>query len=611
MCGVLAAIGNNSVVSLLLQGLEHLEYRGYDSAGLATIDGQGDLLCFRSINRVQHLMHQARDMQSNIGLAHTRWATHGQPSLLNTHPLVSDSIAIAHNGIIDNDPVLKERLRQNHQIVFSSETDSESIAHLIKIYRQMGLSFRDAVQKTITQLEGYYSFVAMDARNPDTLIGYCAGPALVVGLATGLQQLSSDVCALWSGIQETIFLEEGCLVVLQQGRPYDISTRRETKPQVQPFSFQHHHVSPAPYKHYMYKEIREQPTAITNTLSPLLTNRKIDLDDFTAYIRSSHFFDGIERVLIIGCGTSYHAALCGRYWIEQLSHLPTAVEIASEFLYRDAVVEKNTLVIAISQSGETFDTLSAMRQLRNTPACKTLAICNVATSALARHCQSLFLTVAGPEVGVASTKAFTTQLAALHWLALCFAKFRQYLSLQEEEQAIAAWQNVPSLINTMWSHEKKIKRWATYLTAHQHALLLGRGIHYPIVLEGALKLKETSYSYAEGFTAGELKHGPLALVEQGTPVIVLLPQNALFHKTRNNIQEVRARGAQLFVIDEASTHPQDLGPFGSVLTLPAVHEAISPILHVVVLQLLAYHTALQKGSDVDKPRNLAKSVTVE
>jgi glucosamine--fructose-6-phosphate aminotransferase (isomerizing) len=610
MCGIVGAVAQRDVVPILLEGLRRLEYRGYDSCGVAVHTGTG-LRRVRSTRRVAELVAQAGQdgIHGLTGIAHTRWATHGAPVTHNAHPHFSGldpaapRIALVHNGIIENHDVLRAEL-QAVGYVFQSQTDTEVIAHLVDHLYDGDLL--TAVQQAIRRLEGAYAIAVFCAAEPHRVVGARQGSPLVVGCGTDGNYLASDALALAGTTDQIIYLEDGDVVDLQlsrvwvsdaQGRPVD----RE----VHTVRIHTGEAELGPYRHFMQKEIFEQPRAVGDTL------RGIDAVMPELFGDGAHaVFKDIDRVLILACGTSFYAGLTARYWIESAAGIPVNVEIASEYRYRTSVPDPRTLVVTISQSGETADTLAALNHARGLGMQQTLTICNVATSAMVRECKLSFITRAGVEIGVASTKAFTTQLTALYLLALCLAQVRGRLDAAAEERALKSLRHLPAAISAVLALEPQIIAWAERFASKEHALFLGRGMHYPIALEGALKLKEISYIHAEAYPAGELKHGPLALVTDAMPVITIAPHDELLEKLKSNMQEVRARGGELYVFADADSQIIP-APGMHVIRMPEHYGQLSPILHVVPLQLLAYHTACARGTDVDKPRNLAKSVTVE
>jgi glucosamine--fructose-6-phosphate aminotransferase (isomerizing) len=608
MCGIVGAIARRNVVPILLEGLKRLEYRGYDSAGIAVVNGR--LHRLRSTGRVAQLgrMVDAQSLAGTIGIAHTRWATHGAPSEANAHPHVSGGISVVHNGIIENHEEMRARLRARGY-VFQSETDSEVIAHLVHSFRAEGHGLLAAVRKSVAQLRGAYAIAVIAEEDPKRMVVARMGAPLLLGLGDREYFAASDASALLSVTQKIIFLEEGdCAEVSLQGvRIVEARGRRIERPLHQS-TLSAEAVELGAYKHYMQKEIFEQPRAIADTLE--LAARTTTLSPHLFGTEAPRILDEVRSVLVLACGTSYHAGLVARHWIESLAGIPCNVEIASEYRYRDSVPDPGTLVVAISQSGETADTLAALEHARQLGQEKSLAICNVAESALVRSTKLRFLTRAGPEIGVASTKAFTTQLASLLLLAMTIAKRREKLSAGREAELLEALRALPGILTRALATEGPVTDWSAQFSLRKHALFLGRGIHYPIALEGALKLKEISYIHAEAYPAGELKHGPLALVDASMPVIAIAPRGALLEKLKSNLQEVRARGGELYVMADEDARMVS-GPGVHVIQMPPHPAIVSPIVHAVPLQLLAYHAALCRGTDVDKPRNLAKSVTVE
>ncbi len=614
MCGIVGAVSTRDIVPILVQGLQRLEYRGYDSCGVAV--HAGGLKRARSTSRVAELMEQvsAEHLEGGTGIAHTRWATHGAPAVHNAHPHFSHGpgehaaegpgrVALVHNGIIENHDELRAAL-QAKGYHFNSQTDTEVICHLIDSLYEGDLF--DALKAAVGQLHGAYAIAVFCKDEPHRVVGARAGSPLVLGAGKDGNFLASDAMALAGVTDQIVYLEEGDLVDLQLGRYWIID--RHFKQVDRPVKTVHVHSGAAelgPYRHYMQKEIFEQPRAIGDTLEGVI------------HVMPELFGDGahsvfkqIDSVLILACGTSYYSGCTARYWLESIAKIPTQVEIASEYRYRDSVPNPRTLVVTISQSGETADTLAALRHARGLGMEHTLTICNVATSAMVRECKLAYITRAGVEIGVASTKAFTTQLAGLFLLTLALAQSRGTLSEAQEAEHLKAMRHLPAALSAVLALEPQIISWAEDFASKDHALFLGRGLHYPIALEGALKLKEISYIHAEAYPAGELKHGPLALVTSEMPVVTVAPNDAMLEKLKSNMQEVRARGGVLYVLADADSH------IGSsegvnVIRLPEHYGVLSPLLHVVPLQLLAYHTACARGTDVDKPRNLAKSVTVE
>ena len=609
MCGIVAAVADRNIVPVLLEGLRKLEYRGYDSAGLALINESG-LQRLRAVGRVAELTAQVDETGAagNTGIAHTRWATHGVPSERNAHPHISDGLAVVHNGIIENHEALRTRLKADGY-EFTSDTDTEVIAHLIARELKTSADFFAAVRASIAQLQGAYAIAVLREIEPDRVIVAREGSPLLLGLADEGNYAASDASALLQVTRRMVYLENGDCAELMRGS-YRITRvdgtpveRAEKESQLSADS-----VELGEYRHYMQKEIFEQPVALSNTLEMLGAAHSIQPGLFGADAEAT--LKNVRQVLIIACGTSYHAGLVARYWLEAIAGISCSVEVASEYRYRDSVPDPHTLVVTISQSGETADTLAALHHAKSLGMDRTLAICNVPESSLVRETALRFITRAGPEIGVASTKAFTTQLAALYLLTLVLAKLRGRLSAEHEAAELTALRHLPVAVAKVLELEPQIKEWAGHFAMKQHALFLGRGRHYPIAMEGALKLKEISYIHAEAYAAGELKHGPLALVDKDMPVIAVAPNDTLIEKLKSNLQEVRARGGELYVFADADSEMQESDGV-HVLHLPEHYGALSALLHVVPLQLLSYHVALVRGTDVDKPRNLAKSVTVE
>ncbi|AXE99854.1 glutamine--fructose-6-phosphate transaminase (isomerizing) [Paraburkholderia hospita] len=605
MCGIVGAVAQRNIVPVLIEGLRRLEYRGYDSCGVAVL-ANGEPKRARSVARVADLDDQVREthLEGATGIAHTRWATHGAPVTDNAHPIFSrNELALVHNGIIENYESLREMLR-GKGYEFVSQTDTEVIAHLVhSLYR--GDLFA-AVREATAQLHGAYAIAVLHKNQPHTVVGARQGSPLVVGLGEGENFLASDALALAGSTDRFIFLEEGdvCELTLEKVRVFD----RDGNPadrEVRQVAAYGGAVELGPYRHFMQKEIFEQPRAITDTIP--------QADAFDAALfgdNAQKAFSEIDSLLILACGTSYYSGLTAKYWLESVAKIPTQVEIASEYRYRDSVPNPKALVVVISQSGETADTLAALKHAQSLGHKHTLSVCNVGTSAMVRLTELSFLTHAGREIGVASTKAFTTQLVALFVLAMTLGKMRGHVSAAQEADYIRQLRHLPAALNSVLALEPQIIAWSEEFSRKENALFLGRGLHYPIALEGALKLKEISYIHAEAYPAGELKHGPLALVTEAMPVVTVAPNDALLEKLKSNIQEVRARGGQLYVFADADTKiVNDEGIH--VIRMPEHYGLLSPILHVVPLQLLAYHTACSRGTDVDKPRNLAKSVTVE
>lgn len=620
MCGIVGAVSQRNIVPILVEGLKRLEYRGYDSCGVA-VHQDGGLRRARSTSRVAELQHQAQHdgIAAGTGIAHTRWATHGAPAVHNAHPHFSvgpnaeagvGRIALVHNGIIENHDELRAELKARGY-VFLSQTDTEVIAHLIDHLYNGDLL--DAVQQALPRLKGAYAVAVFCRDEPHRVVAAREGSPLVLGLGEGNGEnfVASDAMALAGVTDQIVYLEEGDVVDLQLGRYWisrlDTATGRYAAVQREVKTV-HAHSGAAelgPYRHYMQKEIFEQPTAIANTLEAI-TSITPELFGDGAY----RIFKDIDNVLILACGTSYYSGSTAKYWLESIAKIPTSVEIASEYRYRDSVPNPKTLVVTISQSGETADTIAALKHARSLGMQHTLTICNVATSAMVRECELAYITRAGAEIGVASTKAFTTQLVGLFLLTLALAQTRGQLTEAQEAEHLKALRHLPVAVQAVLALEPQVIAWSEEFARKENALFLGRGLHYPIALEGALKLKEISYIHAEAYPAGELKHGPLALVTADMPVVTVAPNDALLEKLKSNMQEVRARGGQLYVFADGDTAIESEAGL-HVIRMPEHYGALSPILHVVPLQLLAYHTACARGTDVDKPRNLAKSVTVE
>jgi glutamine---fructose-6-phosphate transaminase (isomerizing) len=615
MCGIVGAVADRDIVPMLIEGLRRLEYRGYDSCGVAVSGGgragqPGQLRRARTVSRVADLDAQVREtgLAGTTGICHTRWATHGAPVTANAHPIFSrDEIAVVHNGIIENFETLRARLK-GAGYVFETQTDTEVIAHLINSHYSGDLLA--AVRLAVAELEGAYAIAVFCRAEPGRVVGARREMPLVVGLGTGARAaerfLASDALALAGTTDQIVYLEEGDVADIRLGS-HGITDRegRPVEREVRTVEVSTGAVELGPYRHFMQKEIFEQPQAIADTLEGI---EAVDANIFG--VDAGDVLSQAEAVLILACGTSYYSGLTAKFWLEGIAGIPTQVEIASEYRYRVSVPNPRALVVVISQSGETADTLAALRHAQALGHSHTLAICNVASSAMVRQTALKYLTRAGVEIGVASTKAFTTQLTALFLLALALAKSRGRLAPEDEARHLKNLRHLPAALASVLALEPQIIAWAEEFAQREHALFLGRGLHYPIALEGALKLKEISYIHAEAYPAGELKHGPLALVTNEMPVVTVAPNDALLEKLKSNMQEVRARGGQLYVFADADSH---IAPSEGVhvVRLPEHYGALSPILHVVPLQLLAYHTALARGTDVDKPRNLAKSVTVE
>jgi glucosamine--fructose-6-phosphate aminotransferase (isomerizing) len=616
MCGIVGAVARRDIVPVLLEGLKQLEYRGYDSAGVAVLDepdagaGAGALRRLRSTGRVAELERIAlgAGLRGTLGVAHTRWATHGVPSEHNAHPHVSGGVSVVHNGIIENHEEIRAAL-QALGYRFESETDTEVIAHLVHSHLDAEGSLFGAVRRALGALRGAYAIAVISAAEPSRLVVARHGAPLLLGVGDNEHFAASDASALVQVTQRIIYLEDGdCAEISEQLVRIVGADGAQVERPVQLSGLSARAIALGPYSHYMQKEIFEQPTALADTLERVIPASSISPGIFGS--EAEQVLREVDSVLVLACGTSYHAGLVGRYWLESLAGVRCTVEIASEYRYRESVANPRTLVVGLSQSGETADTLAALQHATALGQPHTLAICNVPESAMLRACRLRFLTRAGPEIGVASTKAFTTQLAAMLLLTLTLAKLNGRMSAEREAEFLAALRSLPAAVQDVLQVEPELRGWAREFASREHALFLGRGIHYPIAMEGALKLKEISYIHAEAYAAGELKHGPLALVDASMPVIAIAPNDALFEKLKSNLQEVRARGGQLYVLADQDARLGD-GGGARVIRLPRPAGLLSPIVHTVPLQLLAYHAALERGSDVDKPRNLAKSVTVE
>jgi glucosamine--fructose-6-phosphate aminotransferase (isomerizing) len=613
MCGIVGAVASRNVVSTLIEGLSRLEYRGYDSAGIAVLNGAG-IERVRAVGRVAAMTEKALDanLTGQVGIGHTRWATHGGVTESNAHPHMSPSqskgeIAVVHNGIIENHDEQRDKLKKLGY-EFTSQTDTEVIAHLIHYYHQ-DLSLLAATQKAVAELTGAFAISVISVKEPEHMITARLGCPLLLGLGDGENFIASDVSAVLSVTRKVIYLEDGDVADIRRdgvtiygcdGKPV------ERKIHVSDVSLASMELGP--YSHFMQKEIHEQPRALNDTIEALIDNNSFSAELFGK--DAGEVFKQIDSILILAAGTSYYAALTAKYWLESIAKIPTNVEIASEYRYRQSVPNPKQLIVTISQSGETLDTMEALKHAKSLGQSLTLAICNVQESAIPRASQLVFYTRAGAEIGVASTKAFTTQLVALFTLAATLAKQRGLLNSEKEQEYLSALRQLAGSVQFALNLEPQIREWAKRFADKEHALFLGRGIHYPIALEGALKLKEISYIHAEAYPAGELKHGPLALVDNNMPVVVIAPNDALLEKVKSNMQEVRARGGELFVFADAdSRFTESEGVH--VIRTPRHVGVLSPILHTIPVQMLAYHAALLKGTDVDKPRNLAKSVTVE
>jgi len=609
MCGIVGAIANRNVVSTLIEGLSRLEYRGYDSAGVAVLN-QSSIERVRAVGRVSAMTEKANEVNLNgqVGIGHTRWATHGGVTESNAHPHVSKGeIAVVHNGVIENHDEQRDRLSALGY-VFESQTDTEVIAHLIHYYHQK-LPLLAATQKAVSELTGAFAISVISIREPESMITARFGCPLLIGLGEGENFIASDVSAVLSATRKVMYLEDGDVAEVRRdgvtvfGRDGKTVSRKIHLSDVSLASMEL-----GPYAHFMQKEIHEQPRALTDTIEALIDDNKFSPALFGK--EAEEVFKQIDSILILAAGTSYYAALTAKYWIEDLAKLPVNVEIASEYRYRKSVPNPKQLIVTISQSGETLDTMEALKHAQSLGQLLTLSICNVQESAIPRASKLVFYTRAGAEIGVASTKAFTTQLVALFTLAATLAKQRGLLTKQAEQGYLNDLRQLAVSVQHALNLEPQIREWAKNFADKQHALFLGRGVHYPIALEGALKLKEISYIHAEAYPAGELKHGPLALVDSEMPVVVIAPNDSLLEKVKSNMQEVAARGGELFVFADLDSHFVESEGV-HVIRTPRHVGVLSPILHTIPVQMLAYHAALLKGTDVDKPRNLAKSVTVE
>ncbi len=610
MCGIVGAVAQRDVAEILVEGLRRLEYRGYDSAGVAIVDSESHMTRVRRLGKVQELAEvlDSQHIHGGTGIAHTRWATHGEPSEANAHPHISGDIAVVHNGIIENYEVLREMLRERGYH-FESQTDTEVIAHLVEWERRSASSLREAVQNTVSQLEGAYGTVVVDRRDPSRLVVARSGSPIVIGLGIGENFLASDQLALLSVTRRFMFLEEGDVAELtrrdvsvfdKDGQPVERAITES--------SVEHDAGDKGKYRHFMQKEIFEQPKALLKTMEARVTKHSVVTE--SVGVHAAEILKKVEHIQIVACGTSYNAGMVARYWFESLGGVSCDVEIASEFRYRKFVTRPNSLLITLSQSGETADTLAALRLAKEKGYMSAMTICNVAGSSLVRESDFAFMTRAGTEIGVASTKAFTTQLCALLMLVTVVGKEKQMIDKSKEQEIVSALQNLPAQIESALQYDKEIEALAEDFADKNHTLFLGRGEYFPIAVEGALKLKEISYIHAEAYAAGELKHGPLALIDADMPVVVVAPNNDLLEKLKSNIEEVRARGGLLYVFaDKDAGFVTDASM--KIIQMPHVDDITAPIFYTVPMQLLAYHIALIKGTDVDQPRNLAKAVTVE
>ena len=610
MCGIVGAVAQRDIAEILINGLHRLEYRGYDSAGVAVVNEHHELQRVRCLGKVKALDEAVSEkpLIGGTGIAHTRWATHGEPSETNAHPHASGTFAVVHNGIIENHEELRELLK-SRGYVFLSQTDTEVIAHLVEWEMRSTDSLLEAVKKAVKQLTGAYGMVVMDSRHPEHLVAARSGSPLVIGLGIGENFLASDQLALLSVTRRFIFLEEGDIAEITR-RTVDIydTYGNKVEREIHESNLENDAAEKGKFRHFMQKEIYEQPTALINTMEGRINHENVIVDSIGNGAKD--ILEKVEHIQIVACGTSYNAGMVARYWFESLAGVSCDVEIASEFRYRKFVTRPNSLLITLSQSGETADTLAALRLAKEKGYMAALTICNVAGSSLVRESDLAFMTRAGVEVGVASTKAFTTQLAALLRLVTALGKVKGHISAEKEHEIIKAMQSLPAEIEKALAFDTEIEALAEDFAEKHHALFLGRGAFYPIAVEASLKLKEISYIHAEAYAAGELKHGPLALIDADMPVIVVAPNNELLEKVKSNIEEVRARGGQLYVFadKEAGFTPSE---GMKIITMPKVNDIVAPIFYTIPMQLLSYHVALIKGTDVDQPRNLAKSVTVE
>ncbi|QIL85154.1 glutamine--fructose-6-phosphate transaminase (isomerizing) [Vibrio sp. HDW18] len=610
MCGIVGAVAQRDVAEILVQGLRRLEYRGYDSAGIAVVDSDNQLTRLRRLGKVQELADavEAAPVAGGTGIAHTRWATHGEPSEINAHPHISGDITVVHNGIIENHEMLRSMLQQRGYI-FVSQTDTEVIAHLVEWELRSASSLLAAVQATVKQLSGAYGTVVMDRKEPSRLVVARSGSPIVIGLGIGENFLASDQLALLNVTRRFMYLEEGDIAELTRREVRVFNAQgQQVEREISESHLEHDAADKGRYRHYMQKEIFEQPNALINTMEGRITHDSVVVESIG--VHAAEILAKVEHVQIVACGTSYNAGMTARYWFESLAGVSCDVEIASEFRYRKFVTRPNSLLITLSQSGETADTLAALRLAKEKGYMAAMTICNVAGSSLVRESDFAFMTRAGTEIGVASTKAFTTQLVTLLMLVTALGKQQQHIGRELESEIVRALHQLPKQIESALSFEKQIETLAQDFADKHHTLFLGRGEYYPIALEASLKLKEISYIHAEAYAAGELKHGPLALIDADMPVVVVAPSNDLLEKLKSNIEEVRARGGLLYVFaDEEADFSAD--ETMKIIAMPHVSEIVAPIYYTIPMQLLSYHVALIKGTDVDQPRNLAKAVTVE
>jgi len=610
MCGIVGAVAQRDVAEILVEGLRRLEYRGYDSAGVAVVDSESNLTRLRRLGKVQELADavDSAEVTGGTGIAHTRWATHGEPSEANAHPHMSGDIAVVHNGIIENHEELRELLK-SRGYVFQSQTDTEVIAHLVEWELRTSESLIEAFQKTAKQLEGAYGTVALDRKDPSRIVVARSGSPIVIGFGVGENFLASDQLALLSVTRRFMYLEEGDVaeITRREVTVFDQSGERVEREIIES-NAEHDAGDKGQYRHFMQKEIYEQPTALINTMEGRITADSVVTEAIG--VNAAEILSKVEHVQIVACGTSYNAGMTARYWFEDIAGVSCDVEIASEFRYRKFVTRPNSLLITLSQSGETADTLAALRLAKEKGYMAAMTICNVAGSSLVRESDFAFMTRAGVEIGVASTKAFTTQLSALLMLVTALGKQQNRISKEKEQEIVAALHALPKQINAALSFEKEIEELATDFADKHHTLFLGRGEFYPIAMEASLKLKEISYIHAEAYAAGELKHGPLALIDADMPVVVVAPSNELLEKLKSNVEEVRARGGLLYVFADAEAG-FEADETMKIITMPHVSDITAPIYYTIPMQLLSYYVALIKGTDVDQPRNLAKAVTVE
>ncbi|WP_439328176.1 glutamine--fructose-6-phosphate transaminase (isomerizing) [Lonepinella sp. BR2357] len=610
MCGIVGAVAQRDVAEILVDGLHRLEYRGYDSAGVAVLSADKNMQIARRVGKVKSLEDavNAKPLVGGTGIAHTRWATHGEPSETNAHPHRSGHIAVVHNGIIENYLELKAQL-QDRGYAFQSQTDTEVIAHLVEWEFRTAKTLLEAVQKAVVQLRGAYGTVVMNEQDPERLIVARSGSPLVIGYGVGENFLASDPLALLSVTRRFAYLEEGDVAEITR-RTVSIFNRagEPVEREIHEGNFEADAADKGPYRHYMQKEIFEQPVAIINTLDGRIKDGKVDIQSIAP--NAVDILSQVQHVQIVACGTSYNAGMVARYWFESIAGVSCDVEIASEFRYRKFVTRPNSLLITLSQSGETADTLAALRLAKESGYMAAMTVCNVASSSLVRESDFAFMTKAGVEIGVASTKAFTTQLTCLLLLNVAMGRLNGQVSEEQEHHIVQALQRLPAQIESALVFDKQIEKLSEDFADKQHTLFLGRGEYYPIAMESALKLKEISYIHAEAYAAGELKHGPLALIDSEMPVVVVAPENDLLEKVKSNIEEVRARGGQLYVFADHDAGFEEASGFKTIV-LPKVDEVTAPIFYTVPLQLLSYHIAIIKGTDVDQPRNLAKAVTVE